>query len=119
MNIIHLILIYDLLVSHLSLSIQGQVSDALNRAATGLVDLGFHVVGATGNHGEDACEFSPAVIAPNSSIISVGATDDEDQVAEFSNYGDCVSLVAPGVNIVSVDFGMWFWTISSFFNYWL
>ncbi len=34
-------------------------------------------------------------------VISVGATDITDTRASFSNYGICVDLFAPGVNIKS------------------
>ncbi|KAI8816628.1 peptidase S8/S53 domain-containing protein [Fimicolochytrium jonesii] len=89
--------------SVVNLSIQGAVSQALNQACTGLITLGIHVISATGNSGEDACGYSPAVIAPQTAIISVGAVDDTDAVPPFSNYGACVSLLGPGVNILSVD----------------
>ncbi|KND03973.1 uncharacterized protein SPPG_01423 [Spizellomyces punctatus DAOM BR117] len=86
-----------------SLSIQGEVSQALNGAVTGLLDLGIHVVSASGNRGQDACGFSPAEITTNTSAISVGAVDDSDTEPAFSNYGDCVSIMGPGVRILSVD----------------
>ncbi len=34
-------------------------------------------------------------------VIAVGATDNNDQKASFSNYGDWVDIGAPGVNILS------------------
>lgn len=39
------------------------------------------------------------------SVIAVGATDDNDQKAEFSNYGPKLELTAPGVNIYSTYIG--------------
>jgi subtilisin family serine protease/subtilase family serine protease len=47
---------------------------------------------------QDACKQSPAG-AP--SAITVGASDIADNEASFSNYGSCVDLLAPGVNIKS------------------
>jgi subtilisin family serine protease len=38
-------------------------------------------------------------------IISVGATDQNDEVASFSNYGESVDIGAPGVNIYSTFTG--------------
>ncbi|MBN2410946.1 S8 family serine peptidase [candidate division KSB1 bacterium] len=35
--------------------------------------------------------------------ISVGATDENDNLAGFSNYGPGIDLVAPGVNILTTD----------------
>ncbi|TPX65674.1 hypothetical protein SpCBS45565_g05030 [Spizellomyces sp. 'palustris'] len=89
--------------SIVNLSIQGEVSQALNGAVTGLLDLGIHVVSASGNRGQDACGFSPAAITTNTSAISVGAVDDSDTEPGFSNYGDCVSIMGPGVRILSVN----------------
>ncbi len=50
---------------------------------------------------QDACTQSPAG-APNA--ITVGATEDDDDEATFSNYGTCVDILAPGVNIPSLWF---------------
>ena len=36
--------------------------------------------------------------------VSVGATDRTDRVAYFSNYGPCVTIYAPGVEIVSASY---------------
>src|SRR5207244_4841134 len=53
---------------------------------------------AAGNDNADACTKSPADTAE---AITVAATDATDTRASFSNYGKCVDLFAPGVNIVS------------------
>ncbi len=44
----------------------------------------------------DACQLSPGRVPQ---CINVGATDDTDTRWSFSNYGSCVDLYAPGVNI--------------------
>lgn len=36
-------------------------------------------------------------------VISVGATDENDYLASFSNYGSTIDLVAPGVNLWTTD----------------
>jgi len=59
---------------------------------------------AAGNDNDDACGYSPA-FAP--SAITVGATGEgrfwnqKDARAGFSNYGTCVDIFAPGVDIIS------------------
>ena len=66
-------------------------------------DLGIVMVCAAGNDGtdNDASAFYPASYdLPN--IIAVAATDENDQLASFSNFGATgVDLAAPGVGILS------------------
>jgi subtilisin family serine protease len=47
-------------------------------------------------NGEDSCLFSPGSA---NGVISVSATNVYDQVASFSNFGSCVTLFAPGVDV--------------------
>ncbi len=56
------------------------------------------VVVAAGNNASDSCQNSPSYVK---NAITVGATDELDLRANFSNYGACVDLYAPGVSIVS------------------
>jgi len=67
---------------------------AINRA----VALGVTVVVAAGNNGRDACDYTPAFI---NAAITVAASTSHDSMASFSNYGSCVDLFAPGVDIPS------------------
>ncbi|MEU7862017.1 S8 family serine peptidase [Nonomuraea sp. NPDC049141] len=59
--------------------------------------LGVAPVVAAGNSGHDGVA-SPACV---SSAITVGATDDTDQIAWFSNRGTMLDVFAPGVKINS------------------
>src|SRR5206468_12765244 len=70
----------------------------LDSAVANLTKGGVTVVVAAGNSTADACTQSPARAA---SAITVGATDSADRFASFSNYGTCVDIDAPGVNITS------------------
>jgi subtilisin family serine protease len=54
---------------------------------------------AAGNDSADACGNSPARVP---TAITVGATENTDAKAAFSNFGSCVDLFAPGVNVESV-----------------
>ncbi|KAI0244406.1 hypothetical protein L0F63_002925 [Massospora cicadina] len=84
--------------SVISMSLGGGKSQALNDAVEAAIANGVMVVVAAGNEGTDACETSPAS-APNA--ITVGAIDRHDARAYFSNYGSCVDVFAPGVDILS------------------
>ncbi|MBN2563977.1 MAG: S8 family serine peptidase [Phycisphaerae bacterium] len=55
------------------------------------------LVAAAGNDGRGQVNYPAAYDA----VISVGATDAYDQLAEFSNWGDALEVVAPGVQILS------------------
>jgi subtilisin family serine protease len=58
---------------------------------------GLVVVAAAGNEGVDACNTTPARVAN----LAVGASTPSDSRAEFSNYGRCVHVYAPGTEIES------------------
>lgn len=45
----------------------------------------------------------PAYPASYRPVISVSATDEEDQLTSFSNYGNWIDLAAPGQNLVSTQ----------------
>lgn len=55
-------------------------------------------IAAAGNNGKEIHAF-PAFC---DSVIAIGASDHQDKPAVFSNFGDWVDVMAPGVNIVSV-----------------
>lgn len=55
------------------------------------------LVAASGNYASTKILYPAAY----SSVIAVGATDENDNLASFSNYGSKQELVAPGVNINS------------------
>ncbi|KAF3178325.1 hypothetical protein TWF106_009539 [Orbilia oligospora] len=71
--------------------------NALRKASA----AGIHISVAAGNENQDACNTSPAGFSRQIPIISVGATDIDDARASFSNFGNCVDIHAPGVDIVS------------------
>ena len=81
----------------------GGYSEALRRAIERAAGEGVLFVAAAGNLGvdTDGQPFYPAAYdLPN--VISVAATDHDDQLADFSNYGaTSVDLAAPGAGILS------------------
>ncbi len=82
-----------------NMSLGGGADDALDAAVKASVGAGITYAVAAGNESSDACGGSPA---KEPSAITVGATDDQDQKASFSNWGTCVDLFAPGVDTLSV-----------------
>ncbi|OMJ14205.1 Subtilisin-like protease 8 [Smittium culicis] len=85
-----------------NMSLGGGYSRALNSAVSNAVNSGVHFIVAAGNDNRDACSYSPAS-TPNA--ITVGSTDFSDVRSYFSNTGKCVSVFAPGRNILSTWIG--------------
>lgn len=85
-----------------NMSLGGGSSDASDAAAARIVESGVVLVVAAGNDSEDACLHSPA---RERKAITVGATDVGDLRADYSNFGPCVDIYAPGSNVRSVAGG--------------
>jgi hypothetical protein len=79
-----------------------QLDRALDDAVAGAVAAGVIVVIAAGNSALDACATSPGGWP---GAITVGASDERDAVAAYSNDGVCVDLIAPGSGILSASAG--------------
>lgn len=85
-------------VINLSAGVHKGMGAGLERAARNAIKAGLTFVTAAGNEGGSACAQSPARVGP---AITVGAISPQDKRAGFSNYGKCIDLFAPGVNVVS------------------
>lgn len=83
-------------------SLGGDLSQALNNAATALSDAGVLPVLAAGNDAKDACNVSPASAER---VFTVSASNRYDEETDFSNWGTCVELYAPGEDILSAKLG--------------
>lgn len=81
-----------------NMSVGGAKSMALNFALDYATSLGIHFAVAAGNDHENACSYSPG---SSKHAITIGASDIHDMTADFTNYGSCVDIFAPGVNILS------------------
>jgi subtilisin family serine protease len=84
---------------NMSLSVIHSVS--VNKLVERLTKENITIVAAAGNGEMDgrpanACRVSPASAA---SCITVAASDAADQAVSYSNFGRCVTLFAPGINI--------------------
>ncbi|MEU5164180.1 S8 family peptidase [Streptomyces sp. NPDC020875] len=83
-------------------SLGGDRNQSVNNAATNLSLRGVLPVIAAGNDSRDACDVSPASA---SRVVTVGATDHRDAETDFSNFGPCLWLYAPGKAIISAKLG--------------
>lgn len=81
-----------------NMSLGGAASAALDNAVRNSIASGVIYAVAAGNSNADACASSPSRVTE---AIIVGASSSTDARASFSNYGSCVDLFAPGVNITS------------------
>jgi aqualysin 1 len=88
-----------------NMSLGGAASQALDDAVTNSVNTGFFYAVAAGNEHTDACNGSPSRLGAIDGVMSVAATDSNEQEASFSNYGNCVDIWAPGVDILSTKMG--------------
>lgn len=85
-----------------NMSLGGDPSTALDLAIRNAVAANVVVVVAAGNSSRDACFESPS---REPLAITVGASGDADALTWFSNYGSCLDLFAPGINIRSAYIG--------------
>lgn len=84
-----------------NLSLGSMKNAVLNSAIKAAVDSGLVIVAAAGNSNENACQTSPA---SSPYAITVGAIDDSsDNIAPFSNWGECVDIFSSGVLVYSVN----------------
>jgi subtilisin family serine protease len=86
-----------------NMSLGGGANTALDDAVTNSIKSGVTYAIAAGNGDTlgrplDACTQSPARVP---AAITVGATQENDAKASFSNFGTCVDIFAPGVGITS------------------
>ncbi|MGI8692746.1 MAG: S8 family peptidase [Geodermatophilaceae bacterium] len=86
-----------------NMSLGGGPDSVLDDAVRGSIASGITYSLSAGNGNafgrpKDACKQSPARVAE---AVTVAATDINDNRASFSNFGTCVDIFAPGVNILS------------------
>ncbi len=80
------------------MTLGGGQNQAFNDAITRSINANVHYSVVSGSSNANACDFSPG---STPSATTVGATDVNDAKASFSNFGPCIDVWAPGVNITS------------------
>jgi subtilisin family serine protease len=90
-----------------NMSLGGGASQLLDDAVRNAAAKGVFFSIAAGNASANACTGSPARLGGGSTagVLVAAATDSNDLEASFSNYGSCVDLWAPGVNVTSLKLG--------------
>lgn len=81
-----------------NMSLGGGASQALDDAVKASIKAGVTYAVAAGNSNVTACNSSPARVAD---AITVGSSTSSDARSDFSNFGTCVSVFAPGSDITS------------------
>jgi len=82
----------------LSMSLGGpSSSQAIEDAVNVALKNDVIVVAAMGNNGDASLSYPAAI----KGVVSVGATDSDDKIASFSQFGPHISVSAPGVKILS------------------
>ncbi|MDQ3404526.1 MAG: S8 family serine peptidase [Actinomycetota bacterium] len=72
------------------------LQDAVKRAVASGVTLAI----SAGNHGGDACNYTPSDVTE---AIIAGGSDIDDTIRDGTNTGKCIDLFAPAGNIVSLN----------------
>jgi len=85
-------------VANISATVLG-TSPSLETAIKNSIQSGVTFTIAAGNDAADACNYTPAR-TPNA--LTVGASDEDDLRARYSNWGTCIDIFAPG-NLVDSD----------------
>lgn len=93
-----------------NMSLGGGVSQTLDDAVRRSVNSQVVYAVAAGNDGTDACNNSPARAGFNdggldNGIVTTAAIDSNNREPSWSNYGQCVNIWSPGVNILSTKSG--------------
>ena len=86
------------------MSLGGGKSKALNKVVNDIIGtIDITIVTASGNERAWACDRSPGSAGDNINVGAHGLDVEtcKKPMAKFSNFGTCVDIMAPGVNILS------------------
>lgn len=85
-----------------NMSLGGGFTQSLNDSVSASIARGVTYVVAAGNDGNDSCNYSPS---STPTALTVSATDSTDTRPSWADYGSCVDVFDPGVNIKSAWIG--------------
>lgn len=85
-----------------NMSLGGGASASLDDAVSASVAAGITYSVASGNSNTDACGSSPARVEE---ALTVNSSTESDARSNFSNYGECTDIFAPGSSITSAWIG--------------
>jgi hypothetical protein len=83
------------------LALGGGANTAMDDAVKRSLAAGVSYSVAAGASASSACNYSPARVA---GALTVGASNNSDYVASFTNTGPCLDLFAPGVSITTITY---------------
>ncbi len=84
-----------------NMSLGGGDSATLDTAVKNSIASGIAYAVAAGNDSANACTGSPNKLPE---AITVGATENTDAMASYSNFGSCLDIFGPGSNITSANY---------------
>ncbi|WP_375767118.1 S8 family serine peptidase [Archangium gephyra] len=91
----------DAHIASMSLGASMDLGNTAREAFQAAHDKGMLIVAASGNDSAEGYEAPLSYPAAYPTVLAVGAVDLDEEVAPFSNRGQGLSLVAPGVKVLS------------------
>ncbi|KAJ7458623.1 peptidase S8/S53 domain-containing protein [Mycena latifolia] len=85
-------------VINISLTMFKDKSDGLSAVIDLVIRQGMHVVNSAGNQHRDECATR---VGNTDGPITVGGVDIDDKISTVSNFGACVTVYAPGADIIA------------------
>jgi subtilisin family serine protease len=82
-----------------NISAGGLADGAFDDSVNAVVTAGVPVVVAAGNSKQNACNYSPA--GATAAITVAASTSTDSRATDYSNYGGCVDVFAPGDDVLS------------------
>lgn len=73
----------------------------VNKAIREIIKKGVPFVTSAGNNGDKDGACTRGTPSNIDEVIVVGAVDQQDRISDRSNYGKCVDIFAPGVDVIS------------------